>query len=54
MLSEPEKDRINLKSLIVDDHCSIRVILEEMLKPYSSDILSATNGREAVSGIPEL
>jgi CheY-like chemotaxis protein len=51
MASEKEKDRINLKSLIVDDHYSIRVILGELLKPYSSEIIFANNGMEAVSAI---
>ncbi len=51
MSTEPEKDRINLKVLIVDDNQSIRVILGEMLNPYSSDIIFANNGMEAVSAL---
>lgn len=51
MLSAPENDRYNLKLLIVDDSDSIRFILGEMLKPYSSEIIFAANGKEAISAV---
>ncbi len=51
MLSEQNKDRTKIKVLIVDDHHSIRVILGELLNPYSSGILFAENGIEAVSAL---
>ena len=51
MLSDPGNDRYDLKLLIVDDSSSIRVILGHILDPYSSDIIFADNGKEAVNAI---
>ncbi len=51
MLLEPDKNRFNLKILIVDDNSSIRVILGGLLRPYSSDIIFAENGKEAVTAV---
>ena len=39
----------NLKILIADDNKSIRMILEEMVSKYSTEILFAKNGNEAVN-----
>jgi len=44
-----EEDKINdLKILIVDDQYSLRLILGEMVKTFSRDILFASNGEEAI------
>jgi CheY-like chemotaxis protein len=51
MPTDLKNDNFNLKVLIVDDNDSIRVILGEMLKIYSSEIIFADNGNEAVAAI---
>jgi CheY-like chemotaxis protein len=51
MPSEEEKTADNLKILVVDDSYPIRAILGVMLKPYSSKIFYADNGKEAVGFI---
>ena len=51
MLSNQEKKIYNLKILIVDDSYPIRVVLGEMLKNYSSEIIFANDGIEAVKAI---
>ncbi len=51
MISDQEKKKYNLKILIVDDSYPIRVVLGEMLKNYSREILFADNGKEAVRAI---
>lgn len=49
MLTIHEEKKYRLKILIVDDSESIRVVLGGMLQIYSSEILLAQNGKEAVS-----
>jgi CheY-like chemotaxis protein len=51
MLSNQEKKIYNLKILIVDDSYPIRVVLGEMLKNYSSEIIFANDGIEAIKAI---
>ena len=51
MISDQEKKTFNLKILVVDDNNNIRVILGEMLKIYSSEIVFADNGKEAVTAV---
>ncbi len=43
-----EKKAYNLKILIADDNESLRIILSELLKKYSREVLFARNGTEAV------
>jgi CheY-like chemotaxis protein len=50
MISDQAK-KYNLKILIVDDSYPIRVVLGEMLKNYSSEIIFADNGKEAISAV---
>jgi CheY-like chemotaxis protein len=50
MISDQEKT-YSLKILVVDDNINIRIVLGEMLKIYSRDIIFADNGKEAVSAI---
>jgi CheY-like chemotaxis protein len=50
MVSDNVK-KYNLKILIVDDSYPIRVVLGEMLKNYSSEIIFADNGKEAIVAI---
>ena len=51
MISDQEKKTFNLKILVVDDNNNIRVLLGEMLKTYSNEIVFADNGKEAVSAV---
>ncbi len=51
MISDQEKKTCNLKILVVDDSNPIRIVLGEMLKIYSSEIIFADNGKEAVSAV---
>lgn len=51
MLTEQLKKTYNLKLLVVDDSNSVRVVLGEMLKIYSREIIFADSGKEAVSAI---
>jgi CheY-like chemotaxis protein len=51
MISDPEKKTYNLKILVVDDSNPIRIVLGEMLKIYSSEIIFADSGKEAVSAV---
>jgi CheY-like chemotaxis protein len=50
MHSEQERN-YNLKILVVDDSNPIRIVLGEMLKIYSSEIIFANDGKEAVRAI---
>ena len=51
MISDQEKKTYNLKILVVDDNNNIRILLGELLKIYSSDIVFAGSGKEAVTAI---
>ena len=51
MISDQEKKKYNLKILVVDDNNNIRLLLGEMLKIYSSDIVFADSGQGAVSAV---
>jgi CheY-like chemotaxis protein len=51
MLSDQEKKTYNLKLLIVDDNNNIRIVLGEMLKNYSNEIIFANDGIEAIKAI---
>ena len=51
MISDQEKKTFNLKVLVVDDSSPIKIVLGEMLKIYSSEIIFADNGKEAVSAV---
>ena len=51
MISDQEKKTYNLKILVVDDSNPIKIVLGEMLKIYSSEIIFADNGKEAVSAV---
>jgi CheY-like chemotaxis protein len=51
MISDQEKKTYNLKILVVDDSNPIRIVLGEMLKIYSSEIIFADSGKEAVSAV---
>ena len=51
MSSEPETKTYSLKILVVDDSIPIKIVLGEMLKIYSSEIIFAENGMEAISAV---
>ncbi len=51
MISDPEKKTYNLKILVVDDSNPIRIVLGEMLKIYSNEIIFADSGKEAVTAV---
>ncbi len=51
MISDQEKKTYNLKILVVDDSNPIRIVLGEMLKIYSSEIIFADSGKDAVSAV---
>ena len=51
MNSDQEKKTYYLKILVVDDNNNIRVVLGEMLKIYSNEIVFADNGKEAVTAV---
>ena len=51
MNSDQEKNTNNLKILVVDDNNNIRLLLGEMLKIYSSEIIFADSGKGAVSAV---
>jgi len=51
MISDQEKKTYNLKILVVDDSNPIMIVLGEMLKIYSSEIIFADSGKEAVSAV---
>ena len=53
MPANQEEKTYRLKILIVDDNESIRVVLGVMLQIYSSEIIYATDGKEAVSIIED-
>jgi len=51
MISDQEKKTYNIKILVVDDSNPIMIVLGEMLKIYSSEIIFADSGKEAVRAV---